>query len=214
MSRFFGIDDANGQCSREKIYLHALAVELLDKKLPGIYNQAIMDFGAVICKPKNPLCEDCPLKNKCVARLQDKIDLLPVKTGKLIKKSRWFYYLVVEHDGKVYVRKRGPKDIWENLNEFVLLETEKSLHTEDLNETDFFKSIFNKTKIEIIDVSRLYRQQLTHQTIQGRFIKIKLKKAPLLKEYKAVTYKELTKLPFPKFITAYLTENELSPFER
>lgn len=213
LSRFFGIDTPTDSTAGKNLFTD-LAGELLDKKQPGIYNQAIMDLGAVICKPKNPLCEHCPLEKNCIARLQDTIDLLPVKTGKLIKKSRWFYYLIAEHAGKIYVRKRGPKDIWENLYEFILLEPEKSIRNEDLEETGFYKNVFSKTKLEIIHVSEMYRQQLTHQTIQGRFIRIKLKKTHSLKEYKTVAYNELTKLPFPKFITAYLAENELKPFER
>jgi len=211
LSRFFGIDSAIDS-SAGKFLFTALAEEVLDKELPGIYNQAIMDFGAMICKPKNPLCGDCPVKTKCVARLQGKIDLLPVKAGKLVKRSRWFYYLIIEYKGKVYVRKRGAKDIWENLYEFILIETGKLLSIENLKATELFKNIAGNNKIEIIHVSEIYKQQLTHQTIQGRFIQCKVKDPLTLKDYKAVTYKESAKLPFPKFITGYLAENELQAF--
>jgi A/G-specific adenine glycosylase len=211
LSRFFGIDTAIDSSAGKKLFT-ALAEELLDKELPGIYNQSIMDFGAIICKPKNPLCVDCPVKTKCVARLQGKIDLLPVKAGKLIKKSRWFYYLIIEYKGKIYVRKRGAKDIWENLYEFILIETEKLLSVENLKATEFLKIIAPKNKMDIVHVSKIYKQQLTHQTIQGRFIQVKVKSPLSLKDYKAVTYKESAKLPFPKFITGYLAENELQAF--
>lgn len=213
LARFFGIDTAIDSAAGKNSFT-ALAKELLDKKLPGIYNQAIMDFGAVICKPKNPLCDDCPLKTRCVARLQGKVDLLPVKTGKLIKKSRWLYYLIVEHNGKIYVRKRGAKDIWENLYEFILLEAEKLLTVDDLKQTPFFKNIFFKNKTEIVLVSKIYRQQLTHQTINGLFIQLRVKNAMGLKDYREVSFKALKKLPFPKFITSFLAENELLAFER
>jgi A/G-specific adenine glycosylase len=138
--------------------------------MPGIYNQAIMDFGAIICKPKNPQCGDCPLKNKCVAVLEGKVDFLPVKTGKIIKKLRWFYYLIVEYNGKIYVRKRAPKDIWENLYEFVLLETDKLIPPAKLKSLDFYKNIADVNKTEILKISKVYKQQLTHQTLQGSFI--------------------------------------------
>jgi A/G-specific adenine glycosylase len=211
LSRYFGIDTASDSTAGKKVFTE-LAEELLDKKQPGIYNQAIMDFGAVICKPQNPLCTGCPLKSKCIAFLQNKVDLLPVKAGKMIKKNRWFYYFIVEHNGKIYVRKRGPKAIWENLYEFILLETNKLMPVENLQATDFYKNLAAKNKSIILHVSKIYKQQLTHQTIQGCFIQLKLKQEPLLKAYKAVTYKELAKLPFPKFITGYLAENELRAF--
>ena len=213
LARFFGIETAIDNTTGKKLFT-ALAEELLDKKLPGIYNQAIMDFGAVICKPKNPVCGVCPLKTQCIALLQNKIDLLPVKLGKLIKKNRWFYYLIVDYNGKVYVKKRGPKDIWENLYEFILLEDEKLLSLDQIKQHALFKTVVDKNSFEIIQVSKMYRQQLTHQTIHGRFIQLKVKQALPLKNYKAITYKELAKLPFPKFITAYLAENELQAFER
>ncbi len=212
LSRFFGISKAINSSEGKKLFT-TLAAELLDNDEPGIYNQAIMDFGAVICKPKNPLCKTCPLKNKCTANLQGMVDKLPVKENNKARRSRWFYYLMVEYNGKIYVRKRGAKDIWENLYEFILLETTKVNSVKRIKEAPLFKQIFNKDNIEIISISKTYLQHLTHQTIQGRFIHIKTKKAmPIV--YEAVSYKKLAKLPFPKFITRYLSENEAKPFER
>ena len=213
LARYFGIDTATDSTIGKKLFTE-LAEELLDIKQPGIYNQAIMDFGAVICKPQNPLCTQCPLKNKCVALLQDKVHLLPVKAGKLAKKLRWFYYFIVESNGKVYVRKRGPKEIWENLHEFLLLETERLMSLEEIKATPFFKNISGKNKAVVLHVSKMYKQQLTHQTLQGSFIQLKLAQEPDLKGYKAVTYKEMKKLAFPKFITGFLAENDLKAFER
>ena len=213
LARYFGIDTATDNTIGKKLFTK-LADELLDIKQPGIYNQAIMDFGAVICKPQNPLCTQCPLKNKCVALLQDKVNLLPVKAGKLTKKLRWFYYFIIEHNGKVYVRKRGPKEIWENLHEFLLLETNRLMLLEEIKATEFFKNIVGANKAFVLNVSKIYKQQLTHQTLQGSFIQLILTQEPHLKGFKAVTYKEMTKLAFPKFITGFLAENHLKAFER
>ncbi len=213
LSRFFGIETPIDSTTEKKIFTE-LAETLLDKKQPGIYNQAIMDFGAMICKPQNPLCGSCPLKTRCIALLQGKVDVLPFKAGKLVKKQRWLYYLIVGYNGKIYVRKRGAKEIWENLYEFVLLETDRSFSFEEIKRSKLFKSIIGKTKPVILDVSKTYKQQLTHQTIHGSFIQLAVKAEPSLKDYKAVTYKEMKRLPFPKFITGYLAENELKTFER
>jgi A/G-specific adenine glycosylase len=213
LSRFFGIETPTDSTTGKKLFT-ALAEELLDKTEPGIYNQAIMDFGAVICKPQSPLCVSCPLINKCEAFLHQKIDELPVKTGKMKKKARWFYYFIVEYGGKIYVRKRGPKEIWENLYEFVLFESDKLLSVKELQSTEFYKNTTAKNKAVILQVSQMYKQQLTHQTIRGCFIQVKLQREPLLRGYKPVTYNKISKLPFPKFITGYLAENELQSFER
>ena len=212
LSRFFGIDTPTDSTNGKKLFT-ALAETLLDQKIPGIYNQAIMDFGAVICKPQNPLCSACPLKTRCTALLEGKVDVLPVKTGKLIKKQRWLYYLVVAYNGKIYVRKRGAKEIWENLYEFVLLETDKVFSLEEIKNSKFFRNIVGKNKAAILHISKMYKQQLTHQTIHGNFIQLKVNNEPSLADYKAVTQKQLIKLPFPKFITGYLAENKLKAFE-
>lgn len=213
LSRFFAIDTPIDSSIGKNLFTE-LAAELLDAKQPGTYNQAIMDFGATVCKPQNPGCTQCPLKNQCRAFLQNKTAELPVKTGKIIKKRRWFYYFIVAYGGKLYVRKRGPKEIWENLHEFVLFEAGRSMQLKELQATSFYKNITGDSQVTVLHISELYRQQLTHQTLQGCFIQLKLNTKPSLHDYKAVTYKEMQKLAFPKFITGYLAENELKAFER
>ncbi|MDQ6755625.1 MAG: A/G-specific adenine glycosylase, partial [Bacteroidota bacterium] len=164
LSRYFGIkipiDIAEG-----KIFYSNLAKELLDKKFPGVYNQSIMDFGATICKPL-PLCEICPLNVKCIAYLNDLINVLPLKIKKIIKKPRWFYYLVVEFNGKVYIRKRTEKDIWQNLYEFILIEMPKPITVEKLISSQNLNFLINNN-YAITKTSSIYKQQLTHQTING-----------------------------------------------
>jgi len=58
LSRVFGIKKPVDSTEGKK-YFNGLANELLSKEQPGIYNQAIMDFGAIICKPSSPLCTAC-----------------------------------------------------------------------------------------------------------------------------------------------------------
>ncbi len=207
LSRFFGIRQPVDSTGGKKLFTQ-LANELLDKKQPGIYNQALMDFGAVICKPKQPLCATCPLKIRCMAYLGDMVNELPVKEKTIKKKSRWFYYLIAEHNGKVYLRKRGPKDIWENLYEFILEETTQANLVELATDLPSFKKMLGKNKVKTLAVSRSFRQQLTHQTIHGQFIRIMIKKPLKLDGYKLFDANQLNKLPFPKLITAYLAENQ------
>ena len=147
LSRYFAITIPIDNLQGKKFY-GELAYELLDKKLPGVYNQSIMDFGATICKPL-PLCEECPLKSRCQAWLQGIQLQLPIKEKVILKKSRWLYYFVVTYRNKFYVRKREGKDIWQNLFEFILIETAKSLSTKKLLASEKFNSIFAGNEYKI-----------------------------------------------------------------
>lgn len=204
LSRYFGIkipiDNPEG-----KKYFSELANQLLDKKFPGVYNQSIMDFGATICKPL-PLCEVCALKSRCVAYLHGIQLQLPVKEKMIIKKSRWLYYLVVTYRNKFYIRKRIEKDIWQNLYEFILVETLKPITLKKLQTAEPFTSIVQANDGQIQSISQRYKQQLTHQTINGQFISIKVRSPLNLNNYKLASVDEIKQLPFPKFITTYLKD--------
>jgi A/G-specific adenine glycosylase len=204
LSRFFGIDAAIDSNKGKKIFL-LLANDLLDKKDPSVYNQAIMDFGATICKP-TPVCNICPLNKKCYALKTGKINMLPVKEKIITRRKRWLYYFLVEWDDKFYVRKRITKDIWQNLNEFVLIEVPKPLSIVTLQSSPGFRKIFNPGDFIIASASKIYRQQLTHQTIAGRFINIKLKRKLDINGYELFASNQLKLLPFPKFISTYLKD--------
>ncbi len=209
LARYFGIATAIDS-NEGKLFFTLLANKLLDKKQPGIHNQALMDFGAVICKPQLPHCNSCVLKAKCKAHAESRISQLPVKEKRIIKKTRWFYYLVIEYEGRQYVRLRGPKDIWENLYEFVLIENKKELPLEKFKEIEIVKALFGKTSYKITQISPLYKQHLTHQIIYGQFINIDTSKPFAVNGYKALSQIEISTLPFPKFITAYLKDKNVS----
>ncbi len=209
LSRFFNDDTAIDSTAGKNTFTH-LANTLLDKKQPGIYNQALMDFGAVVCKPKLPLCKQCPLQSRCGAYLKGLVDVLPVKEKKITQKTRWLFYFIIEHKDKVYVRLRGAKDIWENLYEFVLIETAAATEVAQLQKLPAFKKLMGENVYTVETISRLYSQKLTHQTIHGQFIRIRLKKVAKLEGYEAVSQKQLAALPFPKFITTYLKDKNVS----
>jgi A/G-specific adenine glycosylase len=209
LARFFANDTPIDSTEGKKIFT-ALANELLDKKYPGIYNQALMDFGAVVCKPKLPLCGQCPLQKNCGAYLKTLVDVLPVKEKKVKQKTRWFFYFIVEQNGKIYVRKRGVKDIWENLYEFMLFESPEPTEVNELMKLPAFKKILGYRQFNVESISKLYSQKLTHQTIHGQFTRIELKKPAELDGYQPVSPKELDKLPFPKLITTYLKDKNVS----
>jgi len=204
IARYFGISTPVDTASGKKMY-HTLAQALLDPDEPGLYNQAIMDFGAVICKPQNPLCHECVQQPECEAFAHGLVKQLPVKEKALIKKQRWFYYFIVQYKNSVYIRMRKEKDIWENLHEFVLYESTGSLDT-PVQELPFWKEIVGEESYSIEAISPVYRQQLTHQTIHGQFILIRINNPlpALEKDYLLIEKQQLGAYAFPRFITAFL----------
>ena len=208
LSRYFAIDTPVDTAEGKKMY-NNLANALLDKKNPSIYNQAIMDFGATICKPRNPLCTQCPQHKDCQSYQHNLVNLLPVKAKKLTKKQRWLYYFIIELGDAIYIGKRIKRDIWENLYEFVLFETNQAINREEMLSSDFLKNILIKTKMTIDKISDVYKQQLTHQTIHVQFIHIIISKPVEISGYFTVNKKDIGKYPFPKSIAAHLKQSEM-----
>ena len=206
LSRFFGIETPIDSTEGKKAFSR-LAAELIDRENPGEYNQAIMDFGAVVCKPVQPLCPECLFQSECEAYRQDQVAMLPRKEKSIKQRQRFFNYLVIQHGDSIYVNQRREKDIWQNLYEFILLETEHLASEDEFLRSPALLSLLDKNHFSVDRISNISKQKLTHQIITGRFFHLSLKKpAPALKKYKAVPVKDLLSLPFPKFITSYLQD--------
>jgi A/G-specific adenine glycosylase len=211
LARFFGIQlptDTN----EGKRYFKELAKALLDEKQPGIYNQAIMDFGATVCTPQQPDCTLCPLNSKCVAFSEDAVSLYPEKVKSIKKKERWFYYLLIQQNNRVFIRQRINKDIWQDLYEFVLIEKQKKT---DLTILKNVKSIIKEANIpankySVEKISTETSQILSHQIIRGQLIHIKCTDINFGNEYKPIAISKIKQFPFPKFITSYLKDKNVS----
>lgn len=205
IARYFGISTPIDTVAGKKLY-QELATALLDTEQPGIYNQAIMDFGAVICKPQNPLCTVCPQQPDCEAFKHNLVKQLPIKEKSLAKKERWFYYFVIQYQNKLYIRQRTEKDIWQDLHEFVLYETSSPVQ-EMFQELPFLKRLFGKHSYSVIHISKVYHQQLTHQLIHGQFVTVTaLKPVAGLKDFIQVDKRQLKKYAFPRLINTFLEE--------
>jgi len=204
LARVFGIATPTDTTEGKKMFT-ALAEELLDRKQPGLYNQAIMDFGATVCKPAAPLCSDCIFKKHCVAFNNDLIATLPVKEKKITVKQRWFYYLMMEYKNEVAIVQRTGKDIWKDLFEFPLIEVTKEMNEKNIIKQLNMKEWFATADYTIENISPLFKQQLSHQSISGKFITIKLKrKTKLNSDWRLVTKERLKNFAFPQFINQYL----------
>jgi A/G-specific adenine glycosylase len=207
LSRYFGISTPVDNSAGKKLYA-SLAASLLYKPDPGPYNQAIMDLGAVICKPRNPLCSACPLRKECQAFAHNWTAILPVKEKSKEKRQRWFYYFILANDdGKVLIRQRKGKDIWEGLYEFVLWETDRPLSEKKLAAAAFANELLEGRSLTVRHISKIVRQELSHQTIQGQFIIGSLGgPRAALKGYRLVSQQKIAAYAFPGFINAWLKD--------
>jgi A/G-specific adenine glycosylase len=209
LSRYFGIqipiDSTEG-----KQHFQQLASGLLFKEDPSAFNQAMMDFGATMCKPLAPECIECPLHMHCKAFKDVTVNQLPVKEKRLSKKKRNFNYFIFEYKRKFLIQKRTRKDIWENLYEFYLLESDDKIHWDHKSVLDFLSHQLGIQTAIIVSQSEQFIQQLTHQQIKTSFIHIELLEMPVsLKKLDWYTPQKITQFPFPKVINEWLSTTDL-----
>lgn len=187
------IDSAEG-----KKYLEHIAQHFLDKTKPAIYNQAIMDFGATVCTPKNPLCDICSLNKNCRACKQNIVHLLPVKSKSLQIKTRYFHYLLLKFEDKIFIRQRIEKDIWQQLYELYLIEKNNDkLQTKDWKILQPYVS----SPPQMIHYSK---QRLTHRIIESKFYVLNLTQIPdWLPLGSWIKPKEIINFAFPRNIVSF-----------
>jgi A/G-specific adenine glycosylase len=210
LSRIFGISAPIDSAAGKKEF-QALADKLLDRNSPGIHNQALMEFGALHCKPAAPDCPSCPFTSSCFAYNKDQVDVLPYKEKKTKVRNRYFNYIVLEKDGKTVIRQRNAKDIWIELYDFPLLETESDLTEEMLIKGGHFKEFLLPGSV-IRKVSSQHKHILSHQHIHARFWQISSVKdlhtlAP--KGSVIVNQSELKRYAVPRLIERFLQEEGL-----
>ncbi len=171
LSRYFNISTPINSADGKKEF-NLLAQQLLDVNNPSIHNQAIMELGALVCKPKNPFCEQCPLNSSCLALNYKTIGILPVKIKNEPIKKRYFNYIVIQTTtNKTLFLKRTKKDIWLNLYEFPLIETLKPNQEIEIIEQPLFKSLFKTHHIISLKCfnEKPIVTKLTHQHLYSRF---------------------------------------------
>ena len=205
-SRFYGI--ATPIDTKEGIAIfNKIAFENLSKTQAGIYNQALMDFGATICKPMAAQCPSCVMQKKCKAFTQNQVNLLPVKLKSIQKKNRFFDFFIFKYEDQFLIQKRGDGDIWSNLFQFYLIENER---VATIDKKYIQKVILEPLAIATKNIisllpSTVYKQTLTHQQIAARFIIIQLDKKPALFAKALWVKKEgFKKYPFPKIVNDFL----------
>ena len=206
LARLFDIDTPININEGQKQFA-LLANELLNHSQPGLHNQAMMEFGALHCTPKNPNCLLCPLQAQCLAFSHQTVMQRPVKLPKVKVTTRYFNYLVLRVKGRLYLHKRSNNDIWKNLYDFPCIESKQPMTVEEVMTTNEFQQLLEGKPFTIEKVSPIYTHKLTHRTILARFIEIKLEQKLLHIETKDLfltAEKDLENYPIPRLIDLYL----------
>ena len=185
ISRIFGVCEDVSQPAVVK-RITDICNEQIDRDRPGIFNQAAMDFGAMHCTPKNPQCEECPFQSDCYALKNNLVDILPIKKKKAESKHRYFHYTVYLSGNKTIIEKRIANDIWKNMYQFPLTET----NSDEFADTPVFSA----------------REILSHQIIHAHFYVKNVKRLPKPSGNQTVIrFDDIEKYPMPKIMTMFIT---------
>lgn len=202
IARYFGIHEPVNSTAGKKLF-RQIADDLLNREQPGLHNQAMMEFGAMLCKPQNPLCDICPVRAGCLAHRNNEINRLPVKLKTVKIKERFFNYLLITDGQTILLNKRGENDIWANMYDLPLIETDDYILPEQLapilNQTGFFEG-----QAAVVEIFTAKKHVLTHQHIYAQFIRINTPPVQLQTGWFYADIKNLEKLALPKIIFTFI----------
>lgn len=194
LSRVYGIDTPINTTEGKHLF-EQLAQSLLPAGRAADFNQAMMDFGALQCTPKQPRCATCPLADRCVALNQQRTALLPVKVKRTRVHTRYLIYIYVRCKGHTALRRRGPSDIWQGLWEPLLIEL-PSLEPQQLQAA---LEPFDPQHLQLLQTD--VRHQLTHRLLVARFYLLDTPHRPTLPpDYVWVAEAQLPSYAVPRLV--------------
>lgn len=204
-SRVFGVDEPIDS-ARGKQMITEIAQALLPKEHAAKYNQAVMEFGALQCVPRNPDCTSCPLAHKCAALAEGRVGELPTKSHKTKVEPRYLTYLYIHNDKELLLHKRTANDIWKNLYELPLIETPDATDIDMLLAMPEFAywhsqlpSYDYKSSVEGV------KHVLSHRVLHVSFHELEVKGAlPCLEEFIVVPFDELNCYALSRLIERYM----------
>ncbi len=196
------IDQASG-----KNFVQSFLENTIPHKKAAQFNQAIMDFGATVCRPRSPLCPECPLQVECKAYAAGQVHVYPHKKKNITKKHRHFHYYWIEQEGKIALEQREENDIWKGLYQLPLLERPDG-HPPKYQEISQFLEAKQAVKLQFLSHST---QTLTHRYIHGYFYRCFLpSKLKLPESFQWANKSELKKYGLPKIVRSFLQKQQLS----
>lgn len=208
LSRYFDVDLPINKPKGQK-HFAALAQEVLDTSRPDLHNQAIMEFGARQCTPKNPDCMFCPLNESCASHAVGRVQERPVKEGKTAVKKVWMDYLFVESPEGIAVRKRADKGIWSGLYDFPLIEGEKETSRREAQSSEAWRSILDP-EAKVLSVTEGIVHRLSHRLLHVRFWRVKSARKPDFPGIVLVDREELPNFAVPVVIHEWMKTQGLA----
>lgn len=191
LSRLFDISTPIDTTQGQKEF-QELANSLIDKNNPAEHNQAIMEFGALMCTPK-PNCENCPLQAKCLAFAKNSIESRPIKAKKTKTRNRYFHILVYSENGNTVIEQRTKKDVWQNMYQFPLIESEQTPEWKE-DQTPY-------------KVSETVKHILSHQHIHAKFYHFREIPKNIHPDWQVITQSDIQNYPLPRLVDRYLEEH-------
>ena len=209
LSRYLGISTPIDS-EKGKKELWELAFKLVPEKGAGFHNQALMEFGALQCVPQKPDCSNCPVQQNCYAANHKKISELPVKTKKTKQSQRFFYYYYIKYKNYTFLEKRTKNDIWKNLYQFPLYESDHELSEKEiLSERNI--PISAECNINVKSVSERIKHVLSHQIIFARCIQIEIDTLQCLSNsFIQVNKKDISTFAVPRLIEQFMEELDIN----
>jgi len=204
LARYFGINEPVNTTKGQKLF-QQVADELLDKVRPGLHNQAMMEFGAMLCKPKNPDCGMCPVRQGCYAYANNAVAALPVKLNNLKIRERYFNYFLIADGDSVLINKRNDKDIWANMYDLPMIEAVSLLNIEDLSLLPEFKEFFGED-VKIGEIYPIRKHVLTHRRLYVRLITLESKPLKLKADWSFIPVEHMKNLAVPRIVFLFLKD--------
>ena len=205
LSRYLNIDTPIDTSEGKKLFAR-LSDELMDRHRPSAYNQAVMDFGATVCTPRAPLCGSCPLTETCEARRLRTVDRLPVKARHVKVSDRYLNYFFIRAGEFTFIRKRTGDDIWKNLYELPMMETETSVSPEEIF-TMFppeLHDVFRRASV-IKTVVAEAKHVLTHRVLHAGLYEVVVDDDSLCVDgYLKINIDDLDRYAFPVLLQRFL----------
>lgn len=176
LSRLYDLDAPVNDPRSRPVFM-ALLTEMIKETDPSDFNNAMMELGAMVCKPDKPLCASCPVAVSCMARKAGTVSERPVKKAKAARRKRFFHFLYFSHNGRFYIEKRGAGDIWQHLYQLPLLEVSDFLDVSDLRSA--VAGMLQNKPVYDLGKETEYKHLLTHQEISARFTELLMQEKPV-----------------------------------
>lgn len=204
ISRLWEIETPIDSTVGKKLFFR-MANELLDKKVPGEFNQAMMDFGSLQCTPLNPNCQQCPLAETCMAFLSGSVHDFPIKQHRTKTKDRYFNYIYVRAGIYTYLNKREENDIWRNLYELPMIETDHNVGEEEFYKLPHLKEMIKAEEDPVFKcILKGIKHILSHRIIHATFYEVTLPEdTRSFSQFLRIREDELEKYAVPRLVSIF-----------